>query len=506
MSTRRRKSPQQQQENISRKQFEVFLEQHEWGTYDIFPDLGEDILVQIYEDGVSTGISFYVQLKSVDDIQKHTLKSGEISYSFEVKDLEHWEAQATVVILAVWDVQQKRGWWIWINDAIEYLSRNNSGWKSKKKVNVHIHQENEFSENSLKRLRKLLADLYYPIVSKGKELTIQAKFKFPKTSDGQAKYAELEKHFAKGDEVELSGEYIEAFEFPEWWNRLYGNEVNLPAMSLKIGPTKPSTFHPAQIEFISSAGEEKIPYVELWNIKQGDEELTLSNEPQNIPLKFIVVFNKANSQNKFSFNAKYSNLSNDELLQVLTIQKILSVEGVVRLTFLDFGNETTIRVPPNSFQEPSQSALDFVEKICFIQKNIGVKLHFPEDGSFTRADIEAADELVSIIQNGYYQQNNRIFTVGLQKEGIGLLLEKYSETSHLSFQLTTNESFVDILSQRINLGPMTQRIKGSWDVSLEEVKVWYEQADEEDTFVVRLIDVDLFEEFENWINAGKSKD
>jgi hypothetical protein len=33
-------------------------------------------------------------------------------------------------------------------------------------------------------------------------------------------------------------------------------------------------------------------------------------------------------------------LNNEELLQVLMIQKILSVEGVVRLTFLDIGNET----------------------------------------------------------------------------------------------------------------------------------------------------------------------
>ena len=160
MPSKRRLSPQQSQENISRKQFEEFLEQHEWVTGDISPDLGEDILVRIYEDGISTGLSFYVQLKSVGDIRKRTLKSGFISYPFDVKDLEHWEAQATAVLLAVWDVQQKRGWWIWINHAIEFLSQSNAGWRGKSEVNVHIQLENEFSEDGLKQLRKLLADLY----------------------------------------------------------------------------------------------------------------------------------------------------------------------------------------------------------------------------------------------------------------------------------------------------------------------------------------------------------
>ena len=92
-------------------------------------------------------------------IQKLPKRIGE-RLAFDVKDLEHWEAQATAVLLAVWDVQQKRGWWIWINHAIEFLSQSNAGWRGKSEVNVHIQLENEFSEDGLKQLRKLLADLY----------------------------------------------------------------------------------------------------------------------------------------------------------------------------------------------------------------------------------------------------------------------------------------------------------------------------------------------------------
>ncbi len=497
MVKKRRKSPQQKQENVSRKQFEEFLEQHDWGTYDISPDFGEDVLVQVYENGISTGISFYVQLKSVDTIQKHMLQAGEISYQFEVDDLEHWEAQATTVILAVWDVQQKRGWWIWINDAVEKLSKNNPEWRSKKKVNVHIDPSNEFNVDSLKRLRKLLANLYYPIVSKGKDLTIQASFKFPMTSEGKEKYAELKKHFATGDEVEVSGEYIDAFEFPEWWTRLYGERVKPPW--IKIGLSEPKKFHPAQIEFFSSAGDERIPYVELWNIKQGKEEVTLSNEPQNIPLKFSIVLHKeAHYQNTFSFGGQYSNSSNDMLFQILKIQKILAFGGSIRITFLDIGNVLVVPVSSNNFPAPSQRALDFVEKVCFIEKNMDTGLNFPDDMSFTHEDVESADELISIIKNGSYRQEKGVVDVEFQKQGIVLLLEKYNEGSSFSTQTETEESYVDILTNRINLGPMIQEIKGNLDIHREAAKTWCEQAKDEDTFVVRVVNAEVFEEFEMW--------
>jgi len=317
------------------------------------------------------------------------------------------------------------------------------------------------------------------------------------TVEGQAKYAELEKHFAAGDEVELQGEYIDAFEFPEWWTRLYGETVK-PAL-MQIGPPEPKEFHPAQIQFVSPTGEERIPYVELWKIKQGGDEITLSNNPQNYPFEFsIVLHREAHHQNKFSLSGKYSNLDNEELLRFLKIQKILSVGGSIRITFLDIGNTIVVPAPPNCFSEPNQSALDFIEKVCFVEKSTGTELNFPEDMSFTREDIQAADKLVSVIKNGHYQQHNKAFNVRLQKQGVALLLEKHKEGSSLSFQNRTEEKFVEIFSERINMGAMIQEIKGALDMSREEAQVWCKQAKDEDTFAVRLINAELFEEFKDW--------
>ena len=58
----RRLSPQLEQEARSVAQFKEAMA----GSNFFLPerDLGEDLLVQLYDDGISTGLSFYAQLKS----------------------------------------------------------------------------------------------------------------------------------------------------------------------------------------------------------------------------------------------------------------------------------------------------------------------------------------------------------------------------------------------------------------------------------------------------------
>ena len=498
MSGKMRMSPQQQQENISRKQLGEFLETHGFVTGDITPDLGEDILVRIYDKGISTGLSFYVQLKSAEDIEKYLLKTGEISYPFEVKDLEHWAVQALTVFLIIWDVKQKQGWWMWINDAVQFLQENNSDWNQKETVNVHVPSKNKLNKGGLLNIRHLLANLYYPIVSKDKEVTINAKFTFPQTPEGKTKFEELQRHFAAGDKVELDGKYIEVFDFPDWWKRLYGDIVPT-GMHLTMTPNRSNAPRPTQFEFISGTESARIPYVELWTVKQGEEEITLTNDQQKIPVKFTIVLNKVTRQNNIGINANFSNLDSLAALQILKMQKILSTGGSIRLTLLDTNEVITMPVPTDTFPVPDQSIVDFVEKIFRIQNAMGIKITFPEDGSFTKKDFEAVDELVSVIEKGSYQQSGMVFTVDLRKPGIAKLLDGISDGSPIYFQLATDESYVEIFSQRIELGPMLQKISGYWRMPLEEVRTWFEKASDEDSLVVRLVEVELYEEFEKWV-------
>jgi len=497
MSIKKRYTRQQQQENISRKQIGEFFESHSFITGDIFPDLGEDILVRIYEKGSSTGLSFYLQLKSTDNINKHTLRTGDISYQLETKDIEHWSAQTPTVIIGVWDVNLEQGWWIGINEVIKFLEKEKPKWKENETVNIHIPLKNCFDEEGLLSIRYLLANLYYPVISKDKELKINTKFVFPQTEAGKAKFEELNRHFRTGDEVELAGEFIEKFDLPDWWKRIFG-EIEPSLMHLKIGVQSSNKSIPAKFDFHSSLGDETIPFCQLIVIKQGSEEITLSNDKKKFPINFKLIFNTVKKELSISFNTDLSNEDFPTILSVLNIQKILSTEGYIRLSFLELGEEIIIPVNDGVFPSYDQNSIDFIEKICFIEKSMGIKIQPNEDGSFYHKDVIAVDELISIIEKGHFFQRGLIYTVELIKSSVKEIIKSRREDLSMSLGVKSDNSYVELFSQKIELGPIEQRIKGFWKASDEEIQEWLLHANDSDTFKVILEDAEIFEEFENW--------
>jgi uncharacterized protein DUF4365 len=103
-------TPEKQQELISRYQFCERLVQFGW--IPVSPeDLGEDFIVHVYYERKATGVSFYVQEKSVTNLQNRQ-KGDFLPYTFEVKDLKHWENFAQPIILVVWDIMLRAGRWL----------------------------------------------------------------------------------------------------------------------------------------------------------------------------------------------------------------------------------------------------------------------------------------------------------------------------------------------------------------------------------------------------------
>jgi hypothetical protein len=278
---------------------------------------------------------------------------------------------------------------------------------------------------------------------------------------------------------------------------LFG-EIDPSTMWVKIRSTKAEKPRPAQIEFLYENIDEKIPYVELWKLKEGEEEATFSNEHQNIPIKFFMIFRKS-GEFRINITANFSNLDSAFVLHILKIQQVVSSLGEMKLTILDTGDVISLPIPSSNIPMPNLQTLDFVEKLCFIQNTLDKRIIFPEDGYFAK-DIEAANELISIIQKGYYQESNKGVSIELLKPGIEKILELgYKDNNQaMYFQYSSSESFLELFSEKIELGPMLQKIKGYWEMPLEKVKIWLEQAKESDALTVKLVNVELFEEFENW--------
>ena len=500
MTRRRRSSTQQDQEDISRKQFEAFIVPFGWKPNDIKPDLGEDFFIQIYDQGNSTGLSLYVQLKSVKNIDDHRLKSGDISYPFDAVDLEHWENHTPPVYLIVWDVHQNKGWWMSVGEAISYLKRNNPNWRKKNNVSIQIPSDKILDVVGLKRIRRDLADLYFPIIAKDKTIDIHARFQFPPTPEGKQKLAEFERHISAGDIVELDGRYIQKFELPDFWKRLYG-EIDIPSMHLRLGPTKNPVMQPAQIEFFSpEVGTERIPYVELRSVKQGQDEITLSNDAQNIPIRIRIILNSKEKKYIHTYTLSYANIDGYTTRRHLRIQQILEKGGHLEITLLKTGHIDHLPIRPGNAAPIDPKMLAFVEKVCAIQDATGININLPDDGSYTSKDEAAAQELVSIIETGKYAETGKTASIELRKPAIVMLTEIHEKKQQpLRFRFISDNSFVDLLTEQIEMGPMIQYITGQWEMPIKDVRAWLESATEEDHLKVKLIDVEMVEEFDNWL-------
>lgn len=495
---RRRLTPQQSQENISRKSFEEFLETNEWVTVDISPDLGEDILVQVYDGGVSTGLSFYTQLKSTSNLEGFRLKSGSISYPFKVKDLQHWKDQGIPVLLVIWDIRLKQGCYIWAKDALTMLDAKSRDWRKKGKVKIQFLAHNKLDGNAFAKLRSDLAKHYFPIISKGKDLEIKASFEFPRTPEGEMKLAEFNRFLASGDDVELEGGFIKSFELPDWWTRLLGSS-DPSKMTLKLGSSKQSPTHPFRIDFFSAQfGVERLDHIELRLEKGGEEEVWISNEQQSMHIKIRMVVMKKTKEFKMTITFLMGGVDGFQAKQIFHLQQILSSKSEVRFRNLADGNEATLISDQGILQHPDARTVDFVNKLCLIQNATGVLFAFPEDGSYTYEDEIAADELVSITQTGKHKQVGKNFSADFRKPGVELLASALEGSQTIQFQLSADDNFVNLLGKSIQLGSAILYIRGFWDKTSEDLKKWIENAQQEDSLKVELVNVEIVYEFENW--------
>lgn len=496
----KRYSDEMNQEEISRNQFKQLISKMGWMTSDIKPDIGEDILIRICRDGIPTGVSFQVQLKSVENIERKLLKDYKtISYRFETDSLQHWDVQLIPVYIVIWDITKNTGWHILVKDVIKALNNKSQNWSSQETIAVHIPINNQTNENGLNFIQSFLIKELGPIILKDKELVINIQLSFPQDEEGKVKYQEFKQFINSGNPVWLDGKYIEKWEVPDAWKRVYG-ELNLTPMFFQLGPGESKKKLPVQIELSSPKyGSEKIDYVEIYIIKHGQEEFTLSNEKQLIPYKIQLVVNIVKHSIVFTLTIDYSMLDGIEAKKAIHIKKILSNGGIITYKMLD--NNSEVKIPFNGVPSasPNDMFVNFVNNIFKIQSATNIKLFLREDGVFIQEDYENAKEMVSILETGIYKNYDLSFTLELRRLGIQQVLDTRRKSERLSFKSVTHESYLEILGTRFELGPRVQYIKGLWLMPIEEIERWLKTSTDEDTLIIQIRDVELYEEFENWI-------
>ncbi|MFT3771925.1 MAG: DUF4365 domain-containing protein [Minicystis sp.] len=253
-----------------------------WIPSGIDTDMGEDLLVRIYDGGESTGLSFYVQIKSIADSGKRQhKKTATIPYSLDVKDLKHWEKQTSLVVLVLWDVEKQQGWWQPVPEMIKALDAAGKGWRKKKTATVAVPLANGTDKEGMNRLRWVVAD--YNLVLVPKSGTVEMTFAFPDTEEGRSAHKSLLWALDTGEATTISREFISEVTLPAWHRRLYGPDY--PSVDkVQLAPVPVEATLLVRVEVDGVDGPASIHFIELRPVKQGKKRVVLSNEHQRLPL------------------------------------------------------------------------------------------------------------------------------------------------------------------------------------------------------------------------------
>lgn len=285
-SSGRRRTVEQEQERESRLQ--LALAWKSWPLQSSAEDLGEDLLFQIYADGNFTGLSFYVQLKSTTSLDALVPKRRQdsVAYTFETKDLRHWEDSVPPVVLVIWDVQKKAGVWHDVPEVLKALDKKGKAWRSKKTVRVQLPRKHTTDEGGRDVLRARLAHLALPVLSHGRTTRITPTFSFPKTPEGEALLAALRRTIDEGDgTVTIPRENITEFRMSDWWERAYG--VRVPDF-VTISPSKSSITLPLRLQAVGADRTESIS-LDLRRTKAGRKQATFETADGATPVQARLV-------------------------------------------------------------------------------------------------------------------------------------------------------------------------------------------------------------------------
>jgi hypothetical protein len=210
-------------------------------------DTGEDVLVKIFDEpddgaratGSPSGLHFLAQVKSIAD---HEARVGALflTYRFKVCDLREWEDSMPPVVLVVWDVSNRTGFWSIASDACLELDSKDPMWREQQTTTVTLPLRNTFAEDGASRLRPALADKVLPAYSRGRPIEMKMQFSFPKSQEGAAAAQAIREVVDLGKPAVIRGEFVKHVAYPEWFERLYGGGLG-EVSEVQIKPQAPDT-------------------------------------------------------------------------------------------------------------------------------------------------------------------------------------------------------------------------------------------------------------------------
>ncbi|WP_420645770.1 DUF4365 domain-containing protein [Candidatus Leptofilum sp.] len=461
MSTAVRYTPQMQQELRSR--FQLAERLVEFGWIPVVPeDLGEDFIIHIYHEGRATGVNFFVQLKSVTNLNGRR-KGDSLPYSFEVKDLLHWEQFLQPVVLIVWDVKLREGRWTLISDTIKQLDQKHPNWRQQKTKTVQIPWQNSFLEDSLVSLRHRIGEIFYPQIFKDKSFEFNGTVSFPNSEEGKKELQAFENAIKDGD----SGSWDVQLEIPQelvpWLGGPIVENAKLfrePLASGKRFPTSVTAY-----DLMSQATSLNI---EFQVVKIGTESVTVSNYHQDSFLHFLFVFVSGKTTPEkaaiaINEEAKHLGRNSFEARDVLEFLYSIATRGQLRVDFEVGQKYSLIAEIPDAKRYlflPPREFRSLIDKLCVIEGKFGFPLEVPF-GGLSAQDAIVIEELFEVIRSGKRIRKNQEITIDfIYQPYLENILKAAFHKGNIRVSTTLQEKSLNLLQRNFQLGNVLQFISG----------------------------------------------
>lgn len=498
-------SKQNQQGQTGQLQVSARLISFGWPTSVPTPDLGEDLIVHVWNNGRATGVTFHVQVKSVTDLGDR-IKGQFLSYPFDTKDLTHWEEFRFPVVLVVWDVNKSEGKWILVEEAIAQLDKRVAGWRAgRRKPTVHIPVANTLDNSGLEKLRIEIGTRVMPLLMKDRTLHMSFTGRFPDTLEGKAALENMKRAFEEGEAAEISGEYIQDIKFDEWWAGWFHPSGFRPN-KIAIGTASDPTPVYISIEFIGHNGDAiRFENVVFYRRKVGIGQVTLEGEALRGLLAMTVVFQPVQQPPRFQFTwtlrAGGGPVSDAKAL--VDFADILEQGGHLVLGFGLGQSDGRPQPFPSSKTGITPELKDLIRKLYVVQNRTGHLLTLPASGISVR-EANLIDALFQILSTGsLLTESATIYEFELPAPEVPEILGQFSPTSpQIELRLEYLNASVQLFGENISLGPMGRSISGELDKPIADYIQLATQLRENDNLVLVIHDAIIVDLFKNWLPSA----
>lgn len=498
--SKRRSTVQLEQEKKSRLQLEECLSDFGWHLTSPNPDLGEDFIVEVYHDGQNTGVTFYIQEKSVTNLRGKRTNDEYLAYTLKVKDLKHWGEFSLPVVVIVWDVNLREGRWGLAKELISYLDQNNPKWrKNKKDVQVYIPWKNGTDNDGLRRLRAEIGKQVYPLISFGKDLSINMKLAFPKTPEGLKVQKAFDLHIKEGEPVTLKGNVIQELKFSDWWETWFGG-FDLKQAEIYIGENSPQRAVPISFKVIPINGKSiSLSNLEFRLVRAGTELMRFNNEHTSSPLLINLTFRKEGDLIHVSQTFTFRHVGGDphEIINFEDFIKALGSGGKLRLEFHDVKQFYMTEFPPGVISGLNSIFYDLVQKLCLVQDKIGHFFKIPEEG-ISQENANSIIELFEVVEHGVVHYQNASTSLELKDKALQMFFDMHKQGQFIQLKSESDDSFVELFGEEISIGPVIREITGYVEMEVSEFEKRITQLKPGEFLKVNLVNVNGTETFSNW--------